>query len=177
MSSKMHSYLIESRLSDVLALIQVLALSPKTRRSEEGLVNELQGKPKSGKSWIEVSGQHREFFRVKPTGETGAHVSLVARNVQEPVPTDNGNEIRPLLSTDTTAKLMQLAIDLHAKQTQSSEAWKTIYIPIVIALLAATASISAAFISASLKDNRQCLPTHSTLSSSITNNDKHPESK
>ncbi|SOD25311.1 hypothetical protein SAMN05518800_1845 [Variovorax sp. YR752] len=46
---------------------------------------------------------------------------------------------------------MELAVDLHAKQVQRSEAWKTVLIPIVIAVLAAIASISAAFISVKLK--------------------------
>lgn len=67
MFSKKPSYLIEGRLSDVLALIQVLALSPKTRRSEQGLLQELQGSPRSGESWIDVGRQHREsFFVLRP---------------------------------------------------------------------------------------------------------------
>lgn len=146
--SSKYTYLVEGRLSDVLALVQVLALSPLTRRSEDGLVAELQGKPKSAASWIDVGTQHREFFRVKPEGMKRAHISLVARNVQGPIGNDGGDEVRPLLSTDTTAKLMQLAVDLHAKQAQRSEAWRTVLIPIIIAVLAAMASISAAFVNA-----------------------------
>lgn len=162
MISQKHSYLIEGRLSDVLALIQVLALSPKTKRSEGGLLEELQGNPTSAESWIEIGLQHREFFRVKPEGKKRAHVSLIARNTQDPVENEDGDEVRPLLSADTTAKLMQLAVDLHAKQVQSSEAWRTVLIPIVIAVLAAVASISAAFISAQSKIDRQCLTHHSS---------------
>lgn len=145
------AYLIEGRLSDVLALIQVLALSSKTRRSEKGLVQELQGTPASASSWIDVGLRHREFFRVKPEGEKQAHVSLIARNVQEPVSNDEGDEPRPILSPETTAKLMTLAVDLHAKQVQRNEAWKTVIIPIVVAILAAVASISAAFISVAMR--------------------------
>ncbi|MYN04245.1 hypothetical protein GTP41_19315 [Pseudoduganella sp. DS3] len=148
---KTHPYLIEGRLPDVLALIQALALSPMTRRSEEGLVQELQGTPSSASSWIEIGLQHREFFRVKPEGKRRAHVSLIARNVQEPVSNDNGDELRPTLHADTTAKLMALAVDLHAQQTQRKEAWKTVIIPITVAVLAAVASISAAFISAAMR--------------------------
>ncbi|WP_143696757.1 hypothetical protein [Variovorax sp. YR752] len=152
MTTPTNSYLVDGRLSDVLALIQVLALSSKTRRSEEGLVTELQGKPASAASWVEVGSQHREFFRVKPAaGQKRAHVSLIARNVQDPLESDDGDAQRPLLSSETTAKLMELAVDLHAKQVQRSEAWKTVLIPIVIAVLAAIASISAAFISVKLK--------------------------
>lgn len=151
MTKHTHPYLVAGRLPDVLALIQALALSPMTRRSESGLVQELQGVPLSASSWIEVGSQHREFFRVKPDGKKRAHVSLIARNVQEPVPNDEGDELRPILPTDTTAKLMTLAVDLHAKQVQRTEAWKTVIIPIAVAVLAAVASISAAFISVGMR--------------------------
>lgn len=155
MASSKARYLITGRLPDVLALIQVLALSPKTRRSEDGLSDELQGGPSSAANWMEIGAQHREFFRVKPAGQKRAHISLIARNAQETVEREDGDEVRPLLSTETTAKLMQLAVDLHAKEVQRSEAWKTVLIPITIAVLAAIASISAAFISASLKAPRE----------------------
>ncbi|NVZ91270.1 MULTISPECIES: hypothetical protein [Pseudomonas] len=151
MSKQNSPYLVESRLADVLAMIQVLALSQKTRRSEDGLLEELQGQPKSALNWIEVGLQHREFFRIKPEGAKRAHISLIARNTQEPVPNDDGDDVRPQLSAETTAKLMQLAVDLHARQIQRSEAWRSVIIPIVIAVLAAVASISAAFISVTLK--------------------------
>ncbi len=156
-ASNKRRYLIDGRLPDVLALIQVLALSPKTRRSEDGLKAELQGAPTSAASWIEVGNQHREFFRVKPEEQKRAHVSLIARNTQETVEREDGDEVRPLLSTETTAKLMQLAVDLHAREVQSSEAWKTVIIPITIAVLAAIASISAAFISSALKTPRDAI--------------------
>jgi hypothetical protein len=160
MKKSKQRYLVDGRLSDVLALIQVLALSPKTRRTEDGLVSELQGGPTSAASWIEVGSQHREFFRVKPAERRPAHVSLVARNVQETVEHEDGNEVRPLLSTENTSELMQLAVDLHAKEMLRSDSWKTIIIPIVIAIMAAIASISAAFISSAAKPPRDiCEPT------------------
>lgn len=151
MKNSKQRYLIDGRLPDVLALIQVLALSPKTRRSEDGLISELQGAPTSAASWVEVGSQHREFFRVRLAERKQAHVSLVARNVQEMVEREDGDEVRPLLSTENTAQLMQLAIDLHAKEMQRNESWKTVIIPITIAILAAIASISAAVISSTLK--------------------------
>ncbi|MCX4170687.1 MULTISPECIES: hypothetical protein [Paraburkholderia] len=150
-SKTKYAYLVDGRLSDVLALIQLLALSPKTRRTEDGLISELQGNPKSASGWIDVGLEHREFFRVKPNGDKPAHVSLIARNAQEDIDPDNGDAAKPLLSPATTAKLMQLAVDLHARQVQRSEAWKVFTIPLAIAILAAIASISAAFISASWK--------------------------
>ncbi|HEI6926718.1 TPA: hypothetical protein SK292_001391 [Yersinia enterocolitica] len=144
-------YLLDGRLSDVMAMIQVLALSEKTRRTEEGMTGELQGPPKSAANWIAVGLQHREFFRVKPEGPKPAHISLIARNAQEATQDEGGEQKRPLLSSDATAKLMQLAVDLHARQLQRSEAWRTTVIPIVIAVLAAVASIFSAFINITQK--------------------------
>src|SRR5258708_26532435 len=43
-------YLTGERLSDVLALIQVLAIDEHPHRSEDGLATELQGKPRSAVS-------------------------------------------------------------------------------------------------------------------------------
>ncbi|MGJ7565269.1 hypothetical protein ACSFBM_15560 [Variovorax sp. GB1R11] len=132
-------------------------------------MTELQGKPASAASWVDVGSQHREFFRVKAAvGQKKAHVSLIARNVQDAVERDDGDELRPLLSAETTAKLMELAVDLHAKQVQRSEAWKTVLIPILIAVLAAIASISAAFISVALK-------APSTTSAVAERTDSHPQ--
>ena len=54
-----------------------------------------------------------------------AHVSLIARNAQETVEREDGDEIRPLLPPDTTAKLMQLAVDLHACISDSLRLLKT----------------------------------------------------
>jgi hypothetical protein len=62
-------YLNPNRLADVLALIQVLALDEHVHRSEDGLQSELQGQPKSGRSWTEIARSHPEFFRVRPQGD------------------------------------------------------------------------------------------------------------
>lgn len=75
----MSSYLKTGRLADVLALIQVLALDEHSHRSEVGLNDELEGPPRSAKTWEEVAEAHREFFRLAPSGTH--RVSLVARHV------------------------------------------------------------------------------------------------
>src|ERR1035438_1630867 len=83
-------YLIADRLSDVMALIQVLALDQNTHRSEEGLNAELQGPPSSAPTWRELAKEHPEFFRVRKEGKNV--VSLLARHV---LPEVNGG--RPQL--------------------------------------------------------------------------------
>ncbi|MBK5273878.1 MAG: hypothetical protein JJE30_02340 [Desulfuromonadales bacterium] len=121
-------YLIAGRLSDVLALIQVLALDEHTHRSEDGLFSELQGKPQSAPSWPEVAEKHPEFFRVRPTGEH--RVSLVARHV-----TPKGEDGMRPFPADYTSKLLQLAVELHDREVRRSQAWQ-IWIPIIVSITA-----------------------------------------
>lgn len=147
-SNNRHTYLIHGRLSDVLALIQVLALSPKTRRTNDGLFTELQGNSKSATDWIEIGRQHREFFRVVTPKEGKPHVALIARTAQEDIDPDDGEATKPVLSPSMTARLMEMATDMHARQVQQRDAWKVVWVPIAVAVLAAIASISAAVISA-----------------------------
>ena len=135
-------YLNPSRLSDVLGLIQVLALDEHAHRSEEGLQSELQGPPKSGLSWTEIARAHAEFFRVRPEGEHA--VSLIARHVLP----KNDRGIRQLPS-DFAGQLISTAVDLHDRQVKRSERW-TYLVPIWVALITgifvlATVLIKAAF--------------------------------
>jgi len=59
-------YLLPGRVADVLALLQVLAMDEHAHRSENGLTSELQGPPRSAKSWSALAQKHPEFFRVNP---------------------------------------------------------------------------------------------------------------
>jgi len=117
-----------ARLADVLALIQVLALDPYTRRKETGIERELQGFPLSATDWFEIAKEHREFFRVSPGDAAG--LSLVARYV---LPHPEGAE-RPPLSPDFTSTLLQTAITLHDRQVSAAERWKT-YMPLWAAII------------------------------------------
>lgn len=129
------SYTVQGRLSDVLALIQVLGLDEHPHRSETGLRDELQGEPRSAGSWMEVGQGHPEFFRVATGGEH--RLSLVARHV---MPKDE-REIRRL-PPEFIGKLMQAAIDLHDRQVRRDERW-AYWVPILVALLAGVFSLTA----------------------------------
>ena len=118
-------YLTPSRLADVLALMQVLALDEHAHRSDEGLQNELQGGPKSGDSWTTIASLHPEFFRVRPEGS----VSLLARHV---LPKDDLGVRR--LPSDFAGQLIATAVDLHDRQVKRSERW-TYLVPIWVALI------------------------------------------
>jgi len=121
-------YTNPNRLSDVMALIQVLALHKYRHRSDEGLTDEMQGPPRSVSTWKEVAQQHPEFFRVNDAERLG--VSLVARHV---LPKDeNGNRELP---SDFVGILLQTAVNLHDRQLDRAYHWK-IYIPIVVVITA-----------------------------------------
>jgi hypothetical protein len=60
--SESSPYLDPERLSDILALIQVLAFNEKSHRSENGLNIELQGIPKSAKTWEGVAKKNIQSF-------------------------------------------------------------------------------------------------------------------
>jgi len=113
-------YTTSGRLGDVLALIQVLALDPDTRRSEEGLRKDLQGPPSSGENWFAVARQHRELFRVNEQLDSG--VSLVARYVLRP----DQNGKRPTLAPDFVSALITTAITLHDRQVSDADRWKSL---------------------------------------------------
>lgn len=141
-------YAVDGRLQDVLALIQVLAYSPKTRRSEQGLQTELKHSPADGTSWIQLAKQHAEFFRVREEQGKHSHVSLVARNAQQDVIDEDGDSLKPLLTTDVANKLMELAVELHDKETRRKDFWRTVVIPIIVAAIASTAAVTSAVITA-----------------------------
>ena len=122
-------YTKPGRLSDVLALIQVLSLDPHTRRGEESVSKDIGGNPVSAKTWYALAEEHREFFRV--VDKSGEGLSLIARYV---LPVGEA-EKRPPLSSDFVSTLMQNAINLHDRQVSASEKWKS-YVPLWSALIA-----------------------------------------
>jgi hypothetical protein len=142
-----YPYSEESRLQDVLGLIQVLAYSPMARRTQTGLSEELKRSP-SGKNWMELAKEHPEFFRVREETGKSAHVSLIARNAQQSVREEDGDLAKPVLSADVANKLMELAVELHDKESQRRNLWKATVLPIVVAVIAATAAVTAAIITA-----------------------------
>ena len=108
-------YLRQSRLADVLALIQVLALDKDAHRSDAGLQQELQGKPHSASSWSELAKHHPEFFRVNEESEWGT--SLIARHV---IPEQDG---RRELENAFIQTLLGIAVDMHDREVRRSDRW------------------------------------------------------
>jgi len=140
-------YLKNHRLGEVIALIQVLAFHRNTSRSESGLKTELKASPQSASSWIQLAKSHPEIFRVRddnPDEEKIDRVSLVSRYVA-PYSVENGKRIREPLSSDIVQKLIEVAIELHDRQLEKAQLWKT-YVPIVVAVTAGLFTIFGIFI-------------------------------
>jgi hypothetical protein len=147
-------YLKPGRLSDVLTLIQVLAYDPSARRTAEGLKKKLYHTPGTAATWIELGKEHPEFFRVlDPEGdpEKKESVALIARFVLPATSSGKSKPQTPPLNSDVTNNLMNLAVELHDREVQHRDRWKTVLVPTVVAIIAAAASITAAVISTSLQ--------------------------
>lgn len=132
-------YLQRHRLSDVIALIQVLALDEHTHRSQAGLKSELQGNPKSGGTWDIIAKEHPEFFRFnedkfKQEGVESNTISLVARHVLR-----KDNQGFRELPLDLTKKLIETAIELHDKEQERSSRWK-VWLPLLVAIVSILSS-------------------------------------
>jgi len=116
MSRPRRPYLKPSRLADLFALIQVLALDEHSHRSENGLRTALQGEPASGSAWTSVASDHPEFFRVRPSGEHT--VSLLSRHVLRP-----GEHGRSPLPADYVHELLRAAMDMHDRELATARRW------------------------------------------------------
>ena len=132
-SNKRNKYVVNGRLEDVLALIQVLALDTDSHRSEAGLKSELPERPNSSNSWLQMAKEHQEFFRVVEGKQRP--ISLVTRHVSEET-----GEKRPPLSPEYTHALLNTAIELHDRQIRRSQRW-AVLIPIWVALIGAVIAV------------------------------------
>ena len=132
-------YLTPYRLSDVLALIQVLAFDIHAHRSEEGVRAEIQIDPRSANTWSEVAAQHPEFFRAVLSEEHG--VSLLARHVTPRGPDGK----HPRLQGDQVDSLLKAAIEMHDRQATRADRWKSL-LPLWTAVLSVVGTLAAVWV-------------------------------
>jgi hypothetical protein len=140
------SYLQNGRLADVLALIQVLAYDRSAYRTESGLDEELQRKPQTGGTWMDLAGEHPEFFRVRRNPEKEPRAAILSRYVLDREKLADGDYKHPALSPVVANKLMELAIELHNKQLDRKRRFMSVILPMCVAIIAAAASITSAVI-------------------------------
>lgn len=135
MNREKKTYLKPNRLADVIALIQVLAFHKFYRRTVDGLNSELQGTPKSARSWDELAINHPEFFRVINCKDDNEEketpkISLISRHVKF----SNDNIQSETLSPDLVKKFIETAIELHDIQKERA---RRIFIwsPLIVAAI------------------------------------------
>jgi hypothetical protein len=147
-------YLKPGRLSDILSLVQVLAYDKFAKRTDAGLTTQLRRGPLTASTWTEIGQQHPELFRVLEAEKHSSNqetVALISRLVQPGIPAEGPDEppkSQPL-TPDQAGKLMDLAIELHDREVQRRDRWKTVLTPMIVAVIAAAASVIAAVISTS----------------------------
>lgn len=138
-------YLKAGRLADVLALVQVLAYGEFAKRTDDGLIKQLRRAPVTAPTWTELGMQHPELFRVLEAEKHSSGqqtVALIARFLQQGIESQSDEPPKsPPLTADVTSKLMELAIHLHDREVQRKDWWKSVVVPIAVALITAVATI------------------------------------
>ncbi|HTK22517.1 MAG TPA: hypothetical protein VL442_23525 [Mucilaginibacter sp.] len=168
-------YTIPHRLSDVIALISVLAQFKHAFMSEQMLIDALRGSPRSKKStesadgltWAELVENHQEFFR---RNGNSRFYALVIRSYfdqfQDPeFPKDPKAKIRRQLTVEETQNLINVAVNLHEKELQRLQ--KNAYlVPIGTAAVTLIGIIFTSFISYTAL-NDKIIPKIDTLNNQI----------
>jgi hypothetical protein len=150
------AYLRSGRLADILSLIQVLAYGEFAKRTHADLNTQLRRGPLTANTWTEIGQQHPELFRVLEAEKHHSNqetVALISRLVQLGNPAESKDEPPKSipLTPDQTGKLMDLAIELHDREVQHRDRWKTVLTPMIVAIIAAAAAVTSAIISTSAK--------------------------
>jgi len=127
-----NTYLLASRLEDVIFLIQHLGLG-EHYSLERGKVADGVS-PRSGPTWEAVARDHPEFFRVLESGS----VTLAYRYYLR----EKGNP--PKLPDELVQRLVENAIALQERQAKRSEVWKVwgTFIAAVVAAILGLAQLA-----------------------------------
>jgi hypothetical protein len=103
-------YLKKNRLTDVLWLLQILAIEDAAHRNIDTLYR--MRPPLSAETWQELAEEHPEIFRIA-TG-AGVEISLYVRHY---------NEGYQRLSDDLTIKMIEFVLKIYTSQIEHSRWW------------------------------------------------------
>lgn len=123
----MKRYTHQHRLSDVIALISVLATDEYTFRSVEKLETALRSKPKSVAEWAAIAEDHPEFFRFNGKRTS---IALLIRSYF----VEDENKQREPLKVAETQKLIDVAITLHDKELARGQRFGY-WFPLIVAFI------------------------------------------
>ncbi len=144
-------YSLPNRLGDVIQLIQLFGLSQEFQRGNAALTREI-GPPSSMPqgTWIEVTRQHPEFFRVTG-GVPGQEVMCLAIRYITPDP-------HPPVRSPVVELLIKTAVDLHEAELRRLDSLREAELRrqerrnvLVAALIAGFSAIIANFVAAVIK--------------------------
>ena len=148
MTSTKPPYLIDYRLADVIAAIQILGSYEWASRKIDGWTKKL-GKPKSADNWKVVFKQHPEFFRLSENDEWASlrwrhgydrnydlaqKKELNEAEIKNLEPEQKENLTRKFLNPNQIESLMKTAIDLH-RSTIAQKQEKRWMTPLLFVLL------------------------------------------
>ncbi|MBC6716835.1 N-carbamoyl-L-amino acid amidohydrolase [Aurantimonas sp. DM33-3] len=159
---KRSAYLVDGRLSDVIAAIQTMGTYKSYKMSPACWADRINGDKSQSEHWVRVFEDHPEFFRFDSARK---RVSLVVRR-QRPKRFDllkeatitreefysytdeKKNQVSRLpLNSSECETLMDIAISLHrnAVEEKRDRRW---WIPLVMSLVGASIGAVAAFLAA-----------------------------
>jgi len=170
--SKNLPYLIDSRLGDVIGVIQVLGSTQWHAIKPEHWARYF-GEPHSEpREWKPVFEQHPEFFQIEKNGDVALRWRFAYPRTYDPrknidyTPEQRDLELTPEereklhrrpLSAEQVDALMNVAIELHARQVaqhQESRWWIPIVTSLVGALVGAVLGFVGVILAAYLKGAR-----------------------
>jgi len=137
----MKRYTNEGRLSEVIALISLLAVDEYTFRKISNLDQALRGSPNSveSKKWEDIAKAHPEFFRFNGNKDC---IALLIRSYFS----EDENKRRKPLEVAETQKLIDTAIALHDKEIAFKQRYSYLF-PLLVALMAMVGTIISVTIS------------------------------
>ncbi len=152
----MSPYLVEYRLQDLIAAIQVMGSYPKFTSRESDKWEAKLGKPKSGADWYEVCSEHPEFFRTSTSNRPedqkgiglrlrwaldedyspGERVRVDQARLDGMTSSERRKLTRPPLEGPQIEALIGSCIELHSRALaqKSGTSWPTSLVPAVTGL-------------------------------------------
>lgn len=143
---KKSPYLIDYRLADVIAALQIMGTYPWAKRKVDSWAKKL-GKHKSGSNWKEVFEEHPEFFSVdgewaslrwrfgyERTYDVVERKELTEQEIKALGEDEKDRISRKPLTSEQVGTLINSAIELHASAIahEQEKRWLT---PLLFALL------------------------------------------
>jgi len=108
--------LIQFRTTDIITLIQTLSRTDHTFLDHDAIVNLIRTSPISSESWLDISNQHPEFFRLNGAR---THMAILYRSNLPITPQQGINDFRRTLENEEISNLIDQVFKLHSSEIES----------------------------------------------------------